>query len=165
VACPVWSQQWGYSVYGVEQMKNFAFARKRQRVLSESGLWREGEEELVGRFDSLCDSFLFRPVYTEQHDIISALAKLGALTSTYPYQVIRSRLQNARTTYPHFRTCVRRKWQEEGYKGFYRGLGTNLVRVLSGTCVTFVVYENLAWALRTTPLKREVARSRAKDLA
>lgn len=40
-------------------------------------------------------------------------------------------------------------------RGFYRGLGTNLVRVLPGTCVTFVVYENLAWLLRTTAVARE----------
>ncbi|KAF9510762.1 hypothetical protein BS47DRAFT_1373272 [Hydnum rufescens UP504] len=132
-----------------EQMKNFAFARKKRRVLAEGGSWREGEEKLSNT------------TYT----IISALAKLGALTSTYPYQVIRSRLQNTGTTYPNFRTCIRRTWQEEGYKGFYRGLATNLVRVLPGTCVTFVVYENLAWALRTSALKREAARSRAKDLA
>jgi solute carrier family 25 folate transporter 32 len=29
------------------------------------------------------------------------------------------------------------------------------VRVLPGTCVTFVVYENLAWLLRSTAAKRE----------
>ncbi len=40
-------------------------------------------------------------------------------------------------------------------RGFYRGLGTNLVRVLPGTCVTFVVYENLAWLLRSTAVRRE----------
>ena len=40
-------------------------------------------------------------------------------------------------------------------RGFYRGLGTNLVRVLPGTCVTFVVYENLAWLLRTTAAARD----------
>ena len=39
-------------------------------------------------------------------------------------------------------------------RGFYRGLGTNLVRVLPGTCVTFVVYENLAWLLRTSAAAR-----------
>ena len=28
------------------------------------------------------------------------------------------------------------------------------MRVLPGTCVTFVVYENLAWLLRTTAARR-----------
>ena len=45
--------------------------------------------------------------------------------------------------------------REEGFKAFYRGLVTNFVRILPGTCVTFVVYENLAWLLRTTAAKRE----------
>ncbi len=50
---------------------------------------------------------------------------------------------------------MKRTFAEEGVRGFYRGLGTNLVRVLPGTCVTFVVYENLAWLLRTTAGRRE----------
>ena len=49
---------------------------------------------------------------------------------------------------------IKRTWAAEGVKGFYRGLGTNLVRVLPGTCVTFVVYENLAWLLKTTAAQR-----------
>lgn len=48
-------------------------------------------------------------------------------------------------------------------RGFYRGLGTNLVRVLPGTCVTFVVYENLAWLLRTTAARREERKRAAEE--
>lgn len=40
-------------------------------------------------------------------------------------------------------------------RGFYRGLGTNLVRVLPGTCVTFVAYENLAWAFKRMAVRRD----------
>ncbi|KAF8826317.1 hypothetical protein HHX47_DHR5000147 [Lentinula edodes] len=57
--------------------------------------------------------------------------------------------------YPTIRSTVSRTWSQEGYKGFYRGLATNLVRILPGTCVTFVVYENLAWLLRSTAAKRD----------
>ncbi|KAL7281985.1 hypothetical protein ACG7TL_003452 [Trametes sanguinea] len=57
--------------------------------------------------------------------------------------------------YPTIPECIKRTFAEEGFRGFYRGLGTNLVRVLPGTCVTFVVYENLAWLLRTTAARRE----------
>lgn len=65
--------------------------------------------------------------------------------------------QNNATThlYPTIPQCIKRTLAEEGVRGFYRGLGTNLVRVLPGTCVTFVVYENLAWLLRTTAARRE----------
>ena len=40
------------------------------------------------------------------------------------------------------------QWAHEGMGGFYRGLATNIVRVLPGTCVSLVVYENLAWLLK-----------------
>jgi solute carrier family 25 folate transporter 32 len=36
--------------------------------------------------------------------------------------------------------CVRRTYASEGMLGFYKGLSTNAVRILPGTCVTFVVY-------------------------
>ncbi|KAI3998101.1 hypothetical protein K525DRAFT_275604 [Schizophyllum commune Loenen D] len=58
-------------------------------------------------------------------------------------------------TYPTIPETIRRTWAREGVRGFYRGLGTNIVRVLPGTCVTFVVYENLAWVLRRAAVARE----------
>ena len=56
--------------------------------------------------------------------------------------------------FPTIPATIKRTWAQEGPRGFFRGLGTNLVRVLPGTCVTFVVYENLAWLLRTTAARR-----------
>jgi solute carrier family 25 folate transporter 32 len=108
---------------------------------------------------------------------MSGASKLVALSITYPYQVIRSRIQvgirgnlvhnpksdyylqftqNNATThlYPTIPATIKRTWANEGRQGFYRGLGTNLVRVLPGTCVTFVVYENLAYLLRTSAARR-----------
>ena len=114
------------------------------------------------------------------YTVMSGASKLFALAITYPYQVIRSRLQvgpffplvrptclthsriaqNNATThlYPDIPATIKRTWKGEGIQGFYRGLGTNFVRVLPGTCVTFVVYENLAWLFRTTALRREQRR-------
>ena len=64
--------------------------------------------------------------------------------------------QNNTTThlYPTIPATIKRTWTKEGFQGFYRGLGTNLVRVLPGTCVTFVVYENLAYLLRNSAARR-----------
>ncbi|KAJ7163817.1 mitochondrial carrier domain-containing protein [Mycena crocata] len=93
------------------------------------------------------------------YSVMSGGSKIVALALTYPYQVIRSRIQNNATAhlYPTIPATIRRTWAQEGIRGFYRGLGTNLVRVLPGTCVTFVVYENIAWLLRSTAAKRDQA--------
>lgn len=93
--------------------------------------------------------------------MMSGASKLFALSLTYPYQVIRSRIQTDTTgdLYPNILTTIKRTWNREGVKGLYRGLGTNLVRVLPGTCVTFVVYENLSWLLRTTAAKQQAKAS------
>ncbi|KAH7924825.1 mitochondrial carrier [Leucogyrophana mollusca] len=129
-----------------EEMKRWGFEQKRKRFAK------------AGRTMKPEDDKLSNTSYT----IMSGASKLWALTLTYPYQVIRSRiqLQNNATAhlYPTIPVTIKRTWQGEGVRGFYRGLGTNLVRVLPGTCVTFVVYENLAWLFRTTAAKREEQR-------
>ncbi|KAH9813604.1 mitochondrial FAD carrier protein [Melampsora americana] len=106
-----------------------------------------------------------------EYVILSGAAKLLAIGITYPYQVVRSRLQsqmylssasrvlestaNLSTTHyysiPH---CITHTYRTEGFKAFYKGLGTNAVRVLPGTCVTFVVYENLSRWFREVAEKR-----------
>lgn len=40
--------------------------------------------------------------------------------------------------------CIRKIAAAEGYIGFYKGLAPNIIRVLPGTCITFLVYENLS---------------------
>jgi solute carrier family 25 folate transporter 32 len=81
---------------------------------------------------------------------LSGMAKIIAGTTTYPYQVVRSRLQtyDAEKMFGKgIRGVVRRLWREEGWKGFYRGVGPNVVRVLPATWVTFLVYENVRYYL------------------
>ncbi|TKW57613.1 Mitochondrial FAD carrier protein FLX1 [Colletotrichum tanaceti] len=82
--------------------------------------------------------------------VISSAAKLVAGAVTYPYQVLRSRLQNydADERFGRgIRGVVARIWQEEGPRGFYRGLMPGVVRVMPATWVTFLVYENVKYYL------------------
>jgi len=122
-----------------EKMKQWGFDMKRQQYLKEGREWNPQVDKLSNT------------AYT----VMSASSKLIALSSTYPYQVIRSRIQNDPELYRNIRSTISQTWSQEGLRGFYRGLATNLVRILPGTCVTFVVYENLAWLLRSTAAKRE----------
>ncbi|EJD00884.1 mitochondrial carrier [Fomitiporia mediterranea MF3/22] len=129
---------------GYEQLKWLCTEQKRRRYATAEREWTLEAEKLSNT------------TYT----VISGASKLMALAATYPYQVVRSRIQNNATThlYPNIPACIARTWREERVTGFYRGLGTNLVRVLPGTCVTFVVYENLAWLLKSSARKREDAK-------
>jgi len=124
-----------------EQLKQWGFRQKRKRYEIAGKEWTVGADRLSNT------------AYT----VMSGVSKLWALALTYPYQVVRSRIQNRAIEhlYPNIRTTISRTWKDEGARGFYRGLGTNFVRVLPGTCVTFVVYENIAWILRTTASRRQ----------
>ncbi|KAI1458370.1 mitochondrial carrier [Annulohypoxylon moriforme] len=82
--------------------------------------------------------------------VLSSVAKLVAGAVTYPYQVIRSRLQNYDADARFGRGIqgvVGRTWKEEGWRGFYRGIMPGVVRVLPATWVTFLVYENMKFYL------------------
>ncbi|OJJ43720.1 hypothetical protein ASPZODRAFT_135728 [Penicilliopsis zonata CBS 506.65] len=76
--------------------------------------------------------------------VVSSVAKVFAGCVTYPYQVLRSRLQmhDAHLIYRGVTDAVRQIWAQEGITGFYKGLGPNIIRVLPSTWVTFLVYEN-----------------------
>jgi solute carrier family 25 folate transporter 32 len=80
---------------------------------------------------------------------LSAASKMFAGSITYPYQVVRARLQtyDAGQHYKGAWDVVRKVWRHEGLGGFYKGLGPNVVRVLPSTCVTFLVYENTKFYL------------------
>jgi solute carrier family 25 folate transporter 32 len=92
--------------------------------------------------------------------LISGLSKTFAGCITYPYQVLRTRLQLqaykadastktviAQSRYRGVWDATRQIWAHEGVSGFYKGLGPSLVRVLPSTWVVFLVYENTKAAM------------------
>lgn len=81
---------------------------------------------------------------TIEYLIFAAVSKLIAAGLTYPYQVIRARLQNQYNPYNGMWHCIVKTWKFEGWKGYYKGLGTNLLRVTPATMITFLTYENVS---------------------
>lgn len=76
--------------------------------------------------------------------LASTVSKVLASTATYPHEIIRTRLQIQRTGAPRYGGVLdacRKIWREEGLRGFYRGLGVNILRVIPASGVTFVTYE------------------------
>ncbi|RKF65249.1 Mitochondrial FAD carrier protein FLX1 [Golovinomyces cichoracearum] len=81
---------------------------------------------------------------------ISGLAKVIAGTVTYPVQVMRSRLQAVHSDSASrlgITGVSKSLWEEKGWKGFYKGLSINIIRVLPATWTTFLVYENMKYFL------------------
>ncbi|XP_019172171.1 PREDICTED: folate transporter 1, chloroplastic isoform X2 [Ipomoea nil] len=102
--------------------------------------WRSDENERTsGTVDNL-DSF--------DYAILGASSKLAAILLTYPFQVIRARLQQRPSTagiprYVDSWHVVKESARFEGVRGFYRGITANLLKNVPAASVTFIVYENV----------------------
>jgi solute carrier family 25 folate transporter 32 len=72
---------------------------------------------------------------------MGALSKVGASVATYPYQTIRTRLQQVSTRHRGMIECAQHMWQVEGALSFYKGLLPNLVKIVPSSAITFWAYE------------------------
>lgn len=73
----------------------------------------------------------------------SVISKVVASVVAYPHEVLRSRLQDHvhHHGYRNMFHAINEIHTHEGLRGFYNGMGTNLLRVVPAALITLVVYE------------------------
>lgn len=85
---------------------------------------------------------------TLQYLTCAALSKLLAASITYPYQVVRARLQDQHVNYEGVFDVVRKTWRYESYPGFYKGFSAYLLHVTPNICIVFFIYETVSKAFK-----------------
>lgn len=129
-----------------------------------SGLYRGFIPGLLGvshgaiqlaAYEELKKLYLTRNNLPADHDLgklqyltCAALSKLLAACITYPYQVVRARLQDQHVNYEGVVDVVKKTYRYESYPGFYRGFSAYLVHVMPNICIVFFVYEAVSKALK-----------------
>ncbi|KAI1294189.1 Mitochondrial folate transporter/carrier [Halotydeus destructor] len=78
---------------------------------------------------------------THEYLAFAVISKLFAATITYPYQVLRARLQDQHNAYDNLRDVFKKTWRLEGLNGFYKGLAAYLIHVTPNICIVFLIYE------------------------
>ena len=77
---------------------------------------------------------------------IGAISSSIGATAVYPLNLIRTRLQSQGTaihspTYHGWRDCFTRTVKAEGWRGLYRGLTPNLLKVVPSMSISYMTYE------------------------
>ncbi|KAK7360099.1 hypothetical protein VNO77_02075 [Canavalia gladiata] len=85
--------------------------------------------------------------------VLGATSKLAAILLTYPFQVIRARLQQRPSAdgvprYIDSWHAVKETARFEGVRGFYKGITPNLLKNAPASSITFIVYENIIKLLK-----------------
>ncbi|KMZ75772.1 Mitochondrial carrier family [Zostera marina] len=85
--------------------------------------------------------------------LLGALAKLGATVTTYPLLVVKSRLQAKQEIggdlthrYTGTLDAILKIFEYEGFRGFYKGMGTKIIQSVFGASVIFMVKEEFVKA-------------------
>lgn len=81
---------------------------------------------------------------------MGALSQAFASTATYPYQVIKARLQqggDSALQYSGTWDCATKIVRHEGYRGLFKGLVPNLLKVIPTGAIVFASYEKIHSAL------------------
>lgn len=94
-----------------------------------------------------------------EYILFAATSKMFAACLTYPYQVIRSRLQDQHRSYNGVIDVCQQIIRKESYRGFYKGFSAYMLHVTPNICIVFLLYELLTNTHRepSVAIKTEIA--------
>jgi solute carrier family 25 folate transporter 32 len=127
----------------------FPLYEQLKRTFTGSGLGEENEKSRYNILGTL---------------MAASLSKIVASSATYPHEVIRTRLhmqQSLKSTIPAspwyggIIMSANTVWQKEGWRGFYAGMKTSMIRAVPASVTTMLVYENVLNFLMTLKLESE----------
>lgn len=72
--------------------------------------------------------------------VAGGIAGIAAWCSTYPADVVKTRMQSDPQKYRHTLDCFRECFRVEGLRGLYRGLTPTLLRAFPSNAATFMAY-------------------------
>lgn len=101
-------------------------------------------EELKKRYSAKRHATPNSKLKTEEYILFAATSKIIASALTYPYQVVRARLQDQHRSYTGLRDVVTQTFRHEGIRGFFKGLTPYLYHVTPNICIVFLIYETIA---------------------
>ncbi|RZF43291.1 hypothetical protein LSTR_LSTR001552 [Laodelphax striatellus] len=81
--------------------------------------------------------------------IAGAISKTVASCIAYPHEVARTRLREEGNKYHGFWQTLGVVFKEEGHRGVYRGLATQLIRQIPNTAIMMATYEAVVYILTT----------------
>ncbi|VDL22041.1 unnamed protein product [Hymenolepis diminuta] len=101
-------------------------------------LYEQFRNQYNGYYQRPIDTHLKAPEYL----LMGIISKGLSTTLTYPFQVVRTRLQEQHRTYSSLSCVLKSIWKFEGIRGYYKGLLPNVLRTAPACGLMFVVYEN-----------------------
>ncbi|KAI9918027.1 hypothetical protein PsorP6_012426 [Peronosclerospora sorghi] len=100
---------------------------------------------------------LYQTHWSSEMDVVptlmmGAVAQSIASTATYPYQLIKARLQQGGPSADKYKgtwDCTLKTVQREGYTGLFKGLSANILKVMPTGAIVFAAYEQIQSTMTT----------------
>ena len=71
------------------------------------------------------------------------MSKAIATVLTYPYQVVKTRMQKANTAEDSIGKCISKGYKDDGVQGFFKGMQIKIGQTVLTSAMMFAIYDML----------------------